>query len=197
MQGSPDNKHPDAQISHPVDEVAGRIVKYIRELNPNVVLTFDPIGGYRHPDHIHVNQATVLAFNKANDPSFHPEGGSPFNPQALYFHIFPHKLLRLVTRIMPIFGKDPRKFGRNKDVDLKALVEFEFPVHTRINIASVSKIKAEAGACHASQGGIQMRRGLMGLISRVIGEHEDYMRAYPPVTRNHRVTNDLFEINLS
>lgn len=194
MQGSPDNKHPDAQVSHSVDEVAGRIVKYIRELKPDVVLTFDPIGGYRHPDHIHVHQATVLAFNKADDILFHPEAGSPFKPRALYFHTFPHKLLRLVTRIMPLFGKDPRKFGRNKDVDLKALVEFDFPVHARINIASVSQLKAEAGACHASQGGIQMRRGIMGLISRVIGEHEDYMRSFPPVTENHRVTNDLFEM---
>jgi LmbE family N-acetylglucosaminyl deacetylase len=192
MPGTEENKHPDAQINHPVDEVAGGVVKYIRELKPDVVLTFDPIGGYRHPDHIHIHQATVMAFEKADDASFHPESGSPFKPRALYFHVFPHKLLRLATRVMPIFGVNPRKFGRNKDVDLKALTEFDFPVHVKINIRPVSKVKAEAGACHASQGGVQMRRGVMGLVTRLMGEYEDFMRAYPPVNGSHRVTHDLF-----
>jgi LmbE family N-acetylglucosaminyl deacetylase len=193
MPGMDANRHPEAQINHSVDEVAGRVVKYIRELKPDIVLTFDPIGGYRHPDHIHIHQATVLAFEKADDASFHPESGSPFKPRALYFHVFPHRLLRFATRLMPLFGVDPRKFGRNKDIDLKALVEFEFPVHAKINIGPVSQIKAEAGACHASQGGIMMRRGVMGLVTRAMGEHEDYMRAYPPVNGKFRRGRDLFE----
>ncbi len=193
MPGTEENKHPNAQINHSIDEVAGKVVKYIRELKPDLVLTFDPIGGYRHPDHIHIHQATVLAFEKADDASFHPESGSPFKPRALYFHVFPHNLLRFATRLMPIFGVNPRKFGRNKDVDLMALVEFDFPTHARLDIQSVTQIKAEAGACHASQGGVQMRRGVMGFVTRLMGEHEDYMRAYPPVNGNHRVTNDLFE----
>ena len=45
MPGTEENKHPDAQINHSIDEVAGKVVKYIRELKPDVVLTFDPIGG--------------------------------------------------------------------------------------------------------------------------------------------------------
>src|SRR5512139_368973 len=69
MPGSPDNLHPRAQINAPLEEVAGRVVKFIRELKPDVVLTFDPIGGYRHPDHIHIHNATVLAFEKADDAS--------------------------------------------------------------------------------------------------------------------------------
>ena len=87
MLGMEDNKHPDAQINHSIDEVAGKVVKYIRELKPDIVLTFDPIGGYRHPDHIHIQQATVLAFEKSDDASFHPESGLPFKARALYFHV--------------------------------------------------------------------------------------------------------------
>jgi hypothetical protein len=33
----------------------------------------------------------------------------------------------------------------------------------------------------------------MGFITRVLGEHEDYMRAFPPVNGNHQVAHDLFE----
>jgi hypothetical protein len=38
-----------------------------------------------------------------------------------------------------------------------------------------------------------MRRGLMGFITKVFGEREDYMRAYPPVNGNQRRQRDLFD----
>jgi len=193
MPDSEDNQHPDAQINHPIEEVAGKVVKYIRELKPEIVLTFDPIGGYRHPDHIHIQRATTLAFEKADDASFYPEAGSPFKPLALYYHLFPRGFLKWATRLMPIFGMDPRRWGRNKDIDLKSLVEVEFPTHARINIRDVLEIKREAGACHASQGGITMRRGLMGFVFRALENHEDYMRAYPPTNGKTKVVKDLFK----
>ena len=194
MPGSEDNKNPDAQINHSLDEVAGKVVKYIRELKPEVVLTFDPIGGYKHPDHIHIHKATVLAFEKANDASFHPEAGAPFKPQALYFQVFPKGILKAAVRLMPLFGKDPTKFGRNGDINIKELAEVSFPIHVRLNTRSVSEIKSKASACHASQGGMQMRRGLMGFVTRLFGEREDYMQAYPPVGESFQRKADLFDI---
>ncbi|MBL8076782.1 MAG: PIG-L family deacetylase [Anaerolineales bacterium] len=193
MLGSDDNKNPAAQINHSIDEVAGKVVKYIRELKPEVVLTFDPIGGYKHPDHIHIHKATVLAFEKADDASFHPEAGEPFKPQALYFQVFPKGLLKAAVRLMPLFGKDPTKFGRNGDINIKELAEVTFPIHVRLDTRSVSEMKTRASACHASQGGMQMRRGLMGFVTRLFGEREDYMQAYPPVPANAKKRYDLFE----
>src|SRR6266498_1565842 len=193
MPGTEPNRHPDAQINHSIDEVAGRVVKYIRELKPDVVLTFDPIGGYRHPDHIHIHQATVLAFEKADDASFHPEAGSPFKPRALYYQVFSRRIFRWMVRLMPLFGQDPTKFGRNKDVNLKELAEVDFPVHARVDITPVADIKLESGRQHASQGGSQMRRGWMGLLSKAFGEREEFMRAYPPVVDGkYKVADDLF-----
>jgi len=193
MPGTEDNKHPDAQVAHSIDEVAGRVVSYIRELKPDIVLTFDPIGGYKHPDHIHIHQATKLAFEKADDASFHPEAGSPFKPRALYYQVFPRWFLKWMTRLMPLFGKDPRKWGRNGDIDLQELAEVNFPVHVRLDIRSVAEIKRLAGEQHASQGGIQMRRGLLGFIMKLFGEKEDYMRAYPPVGDRFGRKSDLFD----
>jgi len=195
MPGSADNKHPNAQVAHPIDEVAGQVVKFIRELKPDIVLTFDPIGGYKHPDHIHIQRATTLAFEKADDASFHPEAGAPFKPLALYYQVFPRGVLKWTVRLMPLFGKDPTKFGRNGDVNLKDLAEVDFPVHVRMDIRPVAEIKREASAQHASQGGGRMRRGLMDLLVKLLGEREDYMRAYPPVVQNgFRRKSDLFDI---
>jgi LmbE family N-acetylglucosaminyl deacetylase len=193
MPGTEENKHPDAQINHSIDEVAGKVVKYIRELKPEVVITFDPIGGYKHPDHIHIHKATVLAFEKADDASFHPEAGVPYKPRALYFQIFSRRILRWAVRLMPLFGKDPTKFGLNQDVNLRELVEVDFPVHARMDVSPVAEIKREAGSQHASQGGTQMRRGWLGFMTKVLGEREEFMRAYPPVADGHsKVSNDLF-----
>lgn len=193
MPGMEANKHPDAQINHPVDVVAGKVVKHIREIKPDIVITFDPIGGYKHPDHIHIHKATVLAFEKAGDASFHPDAGEPFKPSALYYQIFPRWFLRVMTRLMPLIGKDPTKWGRNGDINLKELAEVDFPVHVRLNVRSVSEEKRKASEQHASQGGIQMRRGLMGFVTKVFGEKEDFMRAYPPVNGSHRRQSDLFD----
>ncbi len=83
MPGMEANSHPDAQINHPIEEVAGKVVKHIREIKPDIVITFDPIGGYKHPDHIHIHKATVMAFANADDETFHPEAGEGFKPKGL------------------------------------------------------------------------------------------------------------------
>lgn len=192
MLNSEANKHPDAQINHSVDEVAGKVVKYLRELKPDVVITHDPIGGYRHPDHIHIHKATALAFEKSDDPAFHPEAGPPFKPRALYYQIFSRGVLRWAVRLMPLFGKDPTKFGRNADVNLRELAEVDFPVHVRLDTRPVAEVKREAGAQHASQGG-GARGGPLRFIAKLMGEREEFMQAYPTPGARVRRKSDLFE----
>ena len=195
MPGAEENKHPNAQINHAIDEVASRIVKYIRELKPDIVITHDPIGGYRHPDHIHLHKATKLAFEKADDASFHPEAGAPFKPRALYYQVFPRGVLKWAVRLMRLFGQDPTKFGRNKDVNILELADVDFPVHVRLDIRPVADVKLEAGAQHASQGGGQPRRGWFGFFAKIWGDREEYMRAYPIMAEHgFRRRSDLFDI---
>lgn len=195
MPGTDENKHPDAQINHSIDEVAGRVVRYIRAQKPDIVLTHDPIGGYKHPDHIHVHKATKLAFEKADDVSFHPEAGPPYKPRALYYQVFSRVLLKFMVRLMRLFGKDPTKYGRNSDVNLLELTEVDFPIHVRLDTRPVRDIKLKASAQHASQGGTQIRRGWMGMMARIFGEREEFMRAYPPVANGkHKISDDLFAL---
>jgi LmbE family N-acetylglucosaminyl deacetylase len=52
MPGTDDNKHPQALTSAPIEQVVAKIATIMHELNPQVVITFDPYGGYGHPDHI-------------------------------------------------------------------------------------------------------------------------------------------------
>jgi LmbE family N-acetylglucosaminyl deacetylase len=195
MPGSPDNRHPQALANAPLDQVAAQITTYIRLLRPQVVITFDPIGGYKHPDHIAIHQATVRAFQLAGTEDFtDSQSLPPFQPQGLYFHVIPKKALRLVVRFLPLFGRDPRKFGRNGDIDLVALVEEgNFPIHAQIDCRSVQDKREQAAACHASQlDGGPPRRGFVAWLWRQFGGKEYYMRAYPVVDTRHRA-HDLFQ----
>ena len=193
MPGTEDNQHPQALINAPLEEVAGHVVHYIRVLKPQVVITFDPIGGYKHPDHIAIHKATVQAFQLAGDPNYPGPSGLPaYQPQKLYYSIFPKRALRWAVRIMPLLGRDPRHFGRNGDIDLVDLVESgDFPTHARIDYRSVQSKREAASACHASQLMGPARGGLMSRVLRLLGGKEIYMRAYPAVEGRLKET-DLF-----
>jgi LmbE family N-acetylglucosaminyl deacetylase len=192
MPGSPDNRHPRALAAQPLDEVAANVVCYIRQLKPQVVLTFDPIGGYRHPDHIAIHRATVRAFEQAGNRTFAPQSLPVYAPERLYFHTMPHGFMKLAVKILPLFGRDPHKFGTNGDIDIAAIAEVDFPTHVRINIRSVLKKKEQAGACHASQGGGRMGGSLVSVIMRMFSGREDFMRFYPSVGAGEKVARDLF-----
>jgi LmbE family N-acetylglucosaminyl deacetylase len=192
MPGSPDNIHPRALAAQPLDEVAAQVVRAIRALKPQVVLTFDPLGGYRHPDHIAIHQATVRAFELAGNPDFTVDSLPIYIPERLYFHKMPNGLLKFAVKFLPLIGKDPHKFGANGDIDLVPIAEVDFPTHALINIRSVLKKKEQAGACHASQGGGRIGGGIIGLLMHLFSGTESFMRAVPPVTKGERVSKDLF-----
>ncbi len=195
MPGSADNHHPSALAAAPLDEVAAKVVHYFRLLRPQVVITFDPIGGYRHPDHIAIHNATVRAFEVVQaDPAAFPDsdGLAPFVPQKLYFQTFPRTFLRIGVAVMRLFGQDPRHFGRNKDVDFASIAEVDFPIHARVDFKSVAALRAQAARCHASQGGGQQGRGIVNLISNLMPAKELYMRSFP-VPQNGLIEKDLFE----
>jgi LmbE family N-acetylglucosaminyl deacetylase len=191
MPGSPDNQHPEALAAAPIHEVAARITTLIRQIRPQVIVTFDPQGGYHHPDHIAVHRATVEAFNAAGDPNRYPDGLPPFRPQKLYYHVFSRRYLRLLVFMLPIFGIDPRRWGRNADIDLVEITSRSFPIHTRLDIRSVAEIKSKAAACHKSQSG-PPTSGFLSWLTRLTAGQETFMRAHPSAPKG-LLERDLFE----
>ncbi|RJO62380.1 MAG: GlcNAc-PI de-N-acetylase [Dehalococcoidia bacterium] len=193
MAGSPDNRHPESLAMAPLEQAAGRVVRAIREFKPEVVITHDPLGGYRHPDHIAAHRATVAAFEAAGDSSKYVNAGAVFAPQKLYFNVFPRGWLKLAVKLLPLLGQNPRRFGRNHDIDIASLAQTEFPVHARVRLDKRSvAIRAEATACYKSQmGGGPPRRGLFRLINTFSIQQDSYMRACPEV-KGYLRENDLF-----
>ena len=194
MPGSDDNTHQGALANAPLEQVASRIVKVIREIKPQVVITFNPVGGYRHPDHIAIHEATVKAFYAAGDTRMYPEAGPAFQSQKLYFSVRRRRLLKVLAKLMPLLGQDPRHLGRNKDIDITSMAMVQFPVHAIVRLTKQAvEAQDKAIACHTSQlGGRPLRSGLLRLAGGFSRQHDLYMRAYPPV-HGHRREKDLFE----
>ncbi len=195
MPGSEANNHPKALAAQPVEKVAREITHLMRKIKPTIVITFDPIGGYRHPDHIAIQRATVQAFNMVSDKLFiDPEGLPAYQPEKLYFNTINRFFLRAVVWILRLLGKDPQKFGQNKDIDLVSIAKVNFPTHAKINYYPVIDIREKAARCHASQGGNEMNKGFQGFITRLFGGHsETYMQVYPKPGAKMKAKRDLFE----
>jgi LmbE family N-acetylglucosaminyl deacetylase len=199
MPNTPDNHHPQALVAAPQAAVVERITHSIRRLRPHVVLTFDPIGGYRHPDHIAIHHATVLAFHAAADPTQFPSDLPPYQPHKLYFHVFPRRFLRFIVWAMPLVGKDPARFGQNQDIDLTSIAREDFPIHAVIDYLPVHERKTQAAFCHASQGGrSSLAQGILSWVFRIMGlsDRDLFMRSYPPPTAGLRERDFFADIPL-
>ncbi|MFJ5264118.1 N-acetyl-1-D-myo-inositol-2-amino-2-deoxy-alpha-D-glucopyranoside deacetylase [Streptomyces sp. NPDC088387] len=61
MMGLPDNDDPGCFWQAGLDEAAGQLLDVVREVRPQVLVTYDPNGGYGHPDHIQAHRVATRA----------------------------------------------------------------------------------------------------------------------------------------
>jgi LmbE family N-acetylglucosaminyl deacetylase len=175
--------------NHP-DQVLRQVVDVIREVKPQVILTFDRYGGYGHPDHIAIQQATTQAFDLAGDETYitdHP----PYQPQKLYYSGIPATMLRLGLWWMKLRGKDVRRMGVNKDIDFQAIVDHIEPKHTSVDISAYLEAWDEASACHKSQGGGRITN-MPKWLRRILSGKQTFTRIFPKPARDVVDEDDLF-----
>lgn len=176
--------------NHP-DDVTRRFVEIIREVQPQVIVTFNKYGGYGHPDHIAVHRATMRAFELAGDPSYET-GQMPYKPQKLYYGNVPKWPVRIGVWQMRLKGQDPRKLGRNKDIDILAILENIEPSHTRLDIRDYFDIWDAAGAAHVSQGGGRSIGIVPKRLRRMLTPYQFFTRVYPKPAYNRIDEYDMF-----
>ncbi len=94
MAGTAENQHPAALINADPELVVGQLVAVIRDVRPDVLVTFEPGGIYGHPDHIAISERVTAAFEAAADGGRWPEAGKPHRPPRLYYVALPRSVLR-------------------------------------------------------------------------------------------------------
>ena len=89
MMGAPQNDRPGAFWRADVDEAAAHLVAVVREVRPQVLVTYDPDGGYGHPDHIQAHRVATRAAELAADPAFRPGLGAAHRIARTYWNCVP------------------------------------------------------------------------------------------------------------
>lgn len=152
MEGTPINQDPLSFHQAPLFEVAGKLTRLVRREKPQVITTFDPWGGYGHPDHIKIHRAALIAYFSAGDPGAFPEqleeeGLVPWTPQKLYYGAFGKSRFNEYLEMLEANGEPVPVLFREF---IKRAMPDE-AITTRINVEEFTSMKLEALQCHASQ----------------------------------------------
>jgi N-acetyl-1-D-myo-inositol-2-amino-2-deoxy-alpha-D-glucopyranoside deacetylase len=190
MANTPENEHAEAFIQIPADEVVRRLVGIIRRIQPQVVITFEPNGGYGHPDHIAIHRHTVAAFHAAADSSRFPDQGAPWQASRLFYTAIPRSFFQEMRQRLETLGVDTSDFERFE----KAGVGWpDEDVHVRLNVSEQIEAKWAAMRCHRTQfGPDSIFRRLPEAMAKEIMSYEHFALAWPEAVPEQKLT-DLFD----
>lgn len=146
MMGMPSTERPECFWRADPDEADAALVRIIREVRPQVIVTYDERGYYGHPDHIHAYRVTRRALGKAGDPAY--GDGTPWQAAKLYATAMPrtaleHGLARLRDSASPFTAVE--SVG-----DLPFGVPDEL-VTARVDATAMLDAKIAAMRAHATQ----------------------------------------------
>lgn len=189
MAGSADNAHPRAYINAADEEVVGRLVEIIRRVRPHVVVTFEPNGGYGHPDHIAAHRHATAAFHAAADPARFPAAGPIWQADRLFYTAIPRSFFRKMRAEMVRLGLDADRFPRLEDDTLGWPDE---AVNVTIDVSSTVEAKWSALQCHRTQFGPgNLFRQLPEAIVKRLMSEEHFALVWPAPPAGLRLL-DLF-----
>ena len=122
-----------------LDEVEAKVRGVIEAARPQVIVTFDPHGGYGHADHLAVHRATSAAFFSS--------GHLGNSPRRLFFGVSPLETARAIGETR---GLDPLLYGVSDDT-----------VTVKLNVKDQQEKKQAALKAHRSQMGPTSRMAQM------------------------------------
>lgn len=150
MMGTEANAHPEAFWKADFVEAVGRLVRLIRRYQPEVMVIYDPFGGYGHPDHINVHRVGLAAFFGCRDRGWFPltDDESYWAPAKLYWTAWDQSRVQRLSKYWPDAGDDV------EDEDYLRRRRRGYPdeeISARIDITPFLDAKLRAIAAHRSQ----------------------------------------------
>ncbi len=193
MMGVPSNDRDDCFWRADLLAAACDLVQVIRDVRPQVVVTYDDFGGYGHPDHIQAHRVTHYAVALAESPSFRPDLGAAWSASKVYWTAFPRSVIREGIMTLREVDSD-NEFAAMDPDDLPFACDDEL-ITTAVEATEFLDTKMSAMAAHKTQvlvdGGFFALSNNLG--SQAMGtEYFRLVRGTPvPATREGRET-DLF-----
>ena len=149
MMGTPQNERPDCFWQADLDEATRELVAVVREVRPQVMVTYDANGGYGHPDHIQAHRVAVAAFDAAGDPAYAPELGEPWQATKLYWTALPKSVLQQGIDMLKESGQE--NFFQVDSADDLPMGTPDDEVTTEVDGRDQLEAKVAAMRAHRSQ----------------------------------------------
>jgi N-acetyl-1-D-myo-inositol-2-amino-2-deoxy-alpha-D-glucopyranoside deacetylase len=140
MMGSDPNNRPDNFWNADLDEASEALVKIILEMKPHVLVTYDEIGGYGHPDHIQAHRVAMRGAELARERGW--------EIQKIYWNTIPRSIIEQGIEAMKDTGN--QFFGVDKADDFPFAQPDEL-VTTVINGEDFVEKKMAAMRAHPTQ----------------------------------------------
>jgi N-acetyl-1-D-myo-inositol-2-amino-2-deoxy-alpha-D-glucopyranoside deacetylase len=148
MMGLPTNDRPDCFWQADVDEAARLLVEVVREVRPQVLVTYDENGGYGHPDHIQAHRVAMRALEMAADPQV--RDGEPWQVEKVYWNAIPDSWIREGMRRLREAGDETTFEGMDPEGELPMATPDEL-VTTAVDATDFVDAKLAAMRAHATQ----------------------------------------------
>jgi N-acetyl-1-D-myo-inositol-2-amino-2-deoxy-alpha-D-glucopyranoside deacetylase len=146
MMGTEPNNRPDVFWQAGVDEAASYLVSVIREVKPQVLITYDEFGGYGHPDHIQAHRVAMRAAELAADATY--GAGAPWEIAKIYWNAMPKSVIQQGIDKMKEIGSD---FMGVENVDDLPFAKDDALVSACVDGTAFVESKMAAMAAHPTQ----------------------------------------------
>src|SRR4051795_7586332 len=146
-----DDIHENAFWRADLTEAANHLVAVIREVRPQVLVTYDEFGGYGHPDHIQAHRVATYAASLAAIPSFRRDLGEAHDIAKIYWGAMSASRVRQGLRDLREAGDTTTFEGMDPDGDLPKFMVGDEDLTARVEADDYVGAKMDAMRAHATQ----------------------------------------------
>ncbi len=132
-------------------EAADLLVPVIREVRPQVLITYDDFGNYGHPDHVQAHRVAMYAAQLAGVPSYRLDLGEPWRISKVYWTAMAESWLREGLRRLRAAGDTTTFEGLDPEGQLPPMTTPDELITARVDAEEYVEQKLDAMRAHPTQ----------------------------------------------
>jgi N-acetyl-1-D-myo-inositol-2-amino-2-deoxy-alpha-D-glucopyranoside deacetylase len=146
-----DDIHENAFWRADLTEAADHLVEIIREVRPQVLVTYDEFGGYGHPDHVQAHRVAMYGAQLAAVPSYRKDLGEAHEVAKIYWTAMSESRMREGLRVLREAGDATTFEGMDPDGPLPRFVVADEDLSAAVDATEHVDAKMAALEAHATQ----------------------------------------------
>jgi len=146
-----DDIHENAFWHVDLTQAADKLVEVIREVRPQVLVTYDQFGNYGHPDHIQAHRVAMYGAQLAAVPSYRLDLGEPWDIAKIYWVAMSESRMRDSLRQIRAAGDSTTFEGMDPEGSMGPFVTPDELISAVVDGGPFMERKVAAMKAHRSQ----------------------------------------------